>query len=81
MTEPTTVSKSTPTTHPSTPPSNLPEELEEIEFAVVIGLTLADAIRLGSQTTEQVEGWGNLADGTACALTAAQKEIQRRGYV
>ena len=78
MTEPTTVSSQSPIT---TSPSDLPEELEEIEFAVVIGLTLADAIRLGSQDTEQVEGWGNLAYGTACALTAAQKEIQRRGYV
>ena len=35
-------------------------------------LGIADAIRLGAQTTEQVYGWGD-GQETACALMAAIK--------
>lgn len=41
--------------------------------------TLADAIREGSQFTNQTEGWGK--GEQACALTAAYYSAKARGYV
>jgi hypothetical protein len=54
--------------------------LGEIEFDVLTGYTLADAIREGSLVTRQK--LGNWGDGeTACALTAAAIAARVRGYL
>jgi len=41
--------------------------------------TLADAIREGSQFTEQANGWGS--GEQACALHAAALSAKARGYI
>lgn len=57
----------------------LPEISGFDEFDQVIGITLADAIREGSQTTTQVCGWGDMKT-TGCAMTAAAKLLNEKGY-
>lgn len=54
------------------------KELALIEENVVTNYTLADAIREGSQVTEQAYNWGN--GETACALSAAYLAARARGY-
>lgn len=50
------------------------------ELTQVGDLTLADAIRIGSQNTRHALGWG---DGvhSACALTAAWIAAKEQGYI
>lgn len=56
------------------------DPITAIEFDAVVGYKLSDAIRDGAQATKQeVGGWGN-GHETACALTAAQRAIDERGY-
>lgn len=56
------------------------DPLTAIEFDAVVGYKLSDAIRDGAQKTQQEFGaWGDGLD-TACALTAAQRAIDERGY-
>lgn len=58
----------------------LRKELGEIEMDVLSqGYTLADAIREGSQVTEQAHAWGTGA--TACALSAAYLAARARGFI
>lgn len=52
-----------------------PEELE----IMTRGLTLADAVRLGSQYTNKEEGWG--AGSNACFLSSAYVVGQATGYI
>lgn len=55
------------------------KEFAEIEEKVVLGYTLADAIREGSKYSTQANGWG--AGTEACALSAAACAATARGYV
>lgn len=52
---------------------------QEDEFNVVIGMTLADAIREGAEFMPQAMGWG---DGvhSGCALTVAALALEKKGY-
>lgn len=68
------------TNAPIKTPSELHPSLSEIdEFDSIIGMKLSDLMREGSKTTTQVQGWGNMTD-TACALTAAAKTLNEKGY-
>lgn len=51
---------------------------EELEV-MTRGLTLADAVRLGSQYTNKAEGWG-MGDN-ACFLSSAYIAAKASGYV
>lgn len=57
---------------------HLKETLAAIEEKVVMGYTLADAMREGSTVTTQEYGWGG--DESACALSAAAIAATARGY-
>ncbi len=58
----------------------LRDELGEIEMGVLTeGYTLADAIREGSQVSEQAHNWGD--EDTACAMTAAYVAAKARGVI
>lgn len=54
------------------------KELAGIEEKVVLGYTLADAMREGSKVTTQAYGWGG--GMAACALTSAATAATARGY-
>jgi hypothetical protein len=64
---------------PSDPTLPSPSELGFDEFDSVIGMKLSDLIREGSKTTRQTMGWGNMTEN-ACALTAAAKTLNEKGY-
>lgn len=53
--------------------------LGEIELDVLTSFTLADAIREGSQVSEQAHGWGK--GDQMCALHAAVASAMARGYI
>ena len=55
------------------------DELRALELDTMTRYTLADAIREGSQVTQQVYGWGS--GGMACALSAARLAARSRGYL
>lgn len=54
-------------------------DLAQIEEGVTLNTTLADLIRMGSETTTQAMGWGSAA--TACALSAAGQAAERAGLI
>lgn len=54
-------------------------ELRAKELEVLTNYTLADAMREGSEVTEQAFNWGS--GGTACALSAARLAAKARGYI
>lgn len=54
--------------------------MNDVEFKVSTGLTLADALRIGIPDLAKVEGWGN-GTTTGCALTTVAKVLKDRGYV
>lgn len=55
----------------------LREDLAEIEDEVLLGYTLADAMRMGAKNTEQAR-WTyiNAADNQVCALAAAALAVE-----
>ena len=55
----------------------LSKELALIEEEVVLGYTLADAMREGCKVTKGFKGWGT--GTTACALSAAAIGARARG--
>jgi hypothetical protein len=66
------------TEHPAV--DRLKEDLAQIEEKVVLGYTLADAIREGSTVTGQkIGGW--YTETEACALSAAHIAAQARGLL
>jgi hypothetical protein len=57
----------------------LKADLAKIEEKVILGTSLADAMRLGSKSSTQIHGWGS---GTqACALSAAGIGAAALGYI
>ena len=74
-----TTEKSLPTNPKSSPSLPQIQNPGIDEFDQVIGMKLSDLIREGSQTTRQVTGWGD-GNNTACALTAAAKTLNEKGY-
>lgn len=66
------------TEHPAI--EQIKADLAEIEETVVMGYTLADAMREGSQHTEQARTWLG-ESGSVCALSAAFLSAKARGRV
>lgn len=66
-----------PTIFPDVPSS---DTMDDVEFDAVIGYRLSDAIRDGGKTLCQDRGWGDGIE-TGCALTAARKALQEKGYI
>jgi len=58
----------------------LKADLGEIELKVTTGFTLADAIRMGAQSTEQAHGTF-VNNTSSCALGAAYIAAQAAGYI
>lgn len=48
-------------------------------FNAVIGMSLADAIREGSEFMPQSRGWGD-GNNSGCALTVAALALKGKGY-
>lgn len=64
----------------ATPVETIRETIPAEELEVMTrGLTLADAVRLGSQYTKKEEGWG--AGDSACFLSSARIAAQAAGYL